>query len=156
MEDQRPRYTSEPREGRLTVMAHKITSAIDTDAVANSIFASLLKDDRPNTEPGTKDTASDDGISLTMKTLLAQNYRLDRLEDAAKERDLKDGGSTNTPGMESSTMEETMEEIMDEKIKLAVAAAVAEKNSTPSVDVRALREQTLSKLPSSHLSERVN
>jgi hypothetical protein len=136
MEDQRPRSTFGPREGRLTVVANAITDAMDTDAVADSIFASLLKDSRPNTKLGTKNRTSDDEISLTMKAIMAQNYRLEGLlEDAANERDLKVGRLANKPGMESSSIEKSM----DEKIKLAVAAAVAEIEQTPSVDVRALR-----------------
>lgn len=153
MEDQRPRFTSGPREGRLTVVANAITDAMDTDAVADSIFASLLKDSRPNTKLGTKSRTSDDEISLTMKAIMAQNYRLEGLlEDAANERDLIDGRLANKPGMESSSIEESM----DGKIKLAVAAAVAEIEQTPSVDVRALREQTLGKLTPCHLSKHVH
>jgi hypothetical protein len=139
MEDQRQNTTSGSSEGRLTVVANAITSKIDTDGIADSIFASMLKDGTSNTEPGTKDTASDDEIGLTMKAIMAQNYRLEGLLERS-ECDLKRGRSTNKPGLEGSVMEETM----DEKIRLAVAAAVAEIKHTPSVEVRALREQTLS------------
>jgi hypothetical protein len=143
MEDQRQNNTSGSGEGRLTVVANAITSKIDTDAVADSIFASMLKDGRSNTEPGTKDRASDYEIGLTMKAIMAQNYRLEELLER-NECGLEQGRSTDKPGMDCSAMEETM----DEKIRLAVAdavaAAVAEIKHTPSVDVRALREQTLS------------
>jgi hypothetical protein len=153
MEGQRQRTTSGSSEGGLTVVANAIISKIDTDGIADSIFASMLKDGRSNTEPGTKDTASHDEIGLTMKAIMAQNYRLEGLlGSAANECDLKQGRSTNKPGMESSTVEETM----DEKIKRAVAAAMAEVEHKPTVDVRALREQTLGTFACLSTSKRLN
>jgi hypothetical protein len=60
MDDQCQKLTAGPSEGRLTAVANAISSAINTDAVADSIFASLLKDDRSIYESSTEDTSTED------------------------------------------------------------------------------------------------
>jgi hypothetical protein len=130
MDDQCQKLTAGPSEGRLTAVANAISSAINTDAVADSIFASLLKDDRSIYESSTEDTSTEDApteedTSPVVEDTATQNvYLAGLLRSFAAE----------TKGME-------------DKINLAVMAAVAELEHRPMGDIRALREQTLGTLP---------
>jgi hypothetical protein len=133
MEGQSQKPTSGSSEGRLTTVANAISSAIDTDAVADSIFASLLKDGRSTKESGAKNPIQREQASPTVEAALMAE--MSRVEKTLQKCLLEEARITNDQGAISSTM--------DEKIRLAVAAAVAKIEHTPSVDVRALREQTL-------------
>jgi hypothetical protein len=133
MGDQRQNTTSGSSDGRLTVVANAITSAIDADAVADSIFASLLKDNRSTKESDTKASSEEKQVSPRRKALMAESACVARMSEKCL---LGNGRSTSELCGEGSTL--------NEKIKLAVAAAVAEVEYTAIVDVGALREQTLS------------
>lgn len=133
MENERQKPTSGLSQGRLTTVANAISSAIDTDVVADSIFASLLNDGRPTKESGAKHPIHGEQAGLTVETLMAE---VSRVEHTLQKCLLDNVKIINQQGaIISSTM--------DEKIRLAVAADVTDMKYTPSVDVRALREQTL-------------
>jgi hypothetical protein len=72
MEGQSQKPTSRSSEGRLTTVANAISSAIDTDAVADSIFASLLKDGRSTKESGTKNSTKGEQASPTIEVVMAE------------------------------------------------------------------------------------
>jgi hypothetical protein len=133
MEDQRQNTTPGSSEGRLTVVANAITSKINTVSIADSIFASLLEDGRSTKESDTKNSSEEKQVSPTRKALMAESACVARMSEKCL---LGNGRSTSELCGEGSTL--------NAKIKLAVAAAVAEVEYTATVDVRALREQTLS------------
>jgi len=134
MDLHRQNSTASSSKGRMTTVAAAITSAIDTDAVANSIFTSLMQDSRSTNSPSTANSSAreEEKLHSLIETLTTQNALLaELLRDAAAERQVR--------------WTVAFDENVEVKIQRAVAAAMAEREqrSLLGANARLLREQTL-------------